>query len=117
MATDQKVDRPGDPPPLAGVPLISKAHVAAMEATDADAAWIIGGMHTVMIRTVGRRRGREHKVALPVWFDPEGVRVVIGRSPVPITIHPGSSTSPTEMPTRTASFEPSKVLLVGTRRS
>lgn len=77
MATDQHVDRPGDPPPLTEIPGISRAHVAGMEATDADAAWVIGGMHHVVLRTIGRRSGNEHKVALPYWIDPDGVRVVI----------------------------------------
>jgi deazaflavin-dependent oxidoreductase (nitroreductase family) len=31
----------------------------------------------VLLRTIGRRSGQEHKVALPTWFDPEGRRVVV----------------------------------------
>ena len=77
MATDQKADRPGDPPPPEQIVAFSKIHVERMESSDSDDAWIIGGMPNVMLRTIGRRTGREHKVALPAWFDPEGVRVIV----------------------------------------
>ena len=60
------------------IPQISRGHVAAMEATDDDAAWIIAGMNHVVLRTIGRRSGNEHKVALPFWLDPEGRPVVVG---------------------------------------
>ena len=54
------------------IPGISRGHVAAMEATDDDAAWVIAGMHHVVLRTIGRRSGNEHKVALPFWADRAG---------------------------------------------
>ncbi len=60
------------------IPAISRGHVAAMEATDDDAAWIIAGMNHVVLRTVGRRSGNEHKVALPFWMDPSGAPIVVG---------------------------------------
>lgn len=60
------------------IPGISRGHVAAMEATDDDAAWVIAGMHHVVLRTIGRRSGNEHKVALPFWADPQGRPVVVG---------------------------------------
>ncbi len=56
---------------------ISADHVAAMETTDDDGAWIIAGMHHVVIHTVGRKSGKEHKVALPYWSDADGHRVVV----------------------------------------
>jgi len=59
------------------IPQISRGHVAAMEASDDDAAWVIAGMHHVVLRTVGRRSGNEHKVALPFWADENGVPVVV----------------------------------------
>jgi deazaflavin-dependent oxidoreductase (nitroreductase family) len=34
-------------------------------------------MHHVMLRTIGRKSGNEHKIALPFWRDPDGVRVVV----------------------------------------
>jgi deazaflavin-dependent oxidoreductase (nitroreductase family) len=34
-------------------------------------------MQHVLLRTVGRKSGNEHKVALPTWLDPEGRRVVV----------------------------------------
>lgn len=56
---------------------ISQKHVSMMEASDADDAWIWVGMHHVLLRTIGRRTGREHKVALPYWRDPDGHRIVV----------------------------------------
>ena len=65
-------------PPRAEIPGISRQHVAAMEASDADEVWVMAGMRHVLLRTVGRRSGREHKVALPYWRDRTGHRVVVG---------------------------------------
>ncbi|MFO7589690.1 MAG: nitroreductase/quinone reductase family protein [Acidimicrobiia bacterium] len=59
------------------IPKISADHVQAMESTDDDAAWVIAGMHHVVVRTIGRKSGNEHKVALPFWRDAEGHRVVV----------------------------------------
>ena len=39
--------------------------------------WVAAGMHHVIIVTTGRRSGREHKVTLPYWVDPNGHRVVV----------------------------------------
>ena len=64
-------------PPRDEIPGISRNHVAFMESTDDDQAWVLAGMHHVILRTVGRRSGAEHKVALPFWRDPEGNRVVV----------------------------------------
>jgi deazaflavin-dependent oxidoreductase (nitroreductase family) len=63
-------------PPRDEIPGISRSHVAAMEASDDDAVWVLAGMPHVVLRTVGRRSGREHKVALPYWRDPDGHPVV-----------------------------------------
>lgn len=56
---------------------ISAKHVAMMETSDADETWIWVGMHHLLLRTIGRRSGREHKVALPFWRDRDGHRVVV----------------------------------------
>jgi len=48
-----------------------------MESTDDDAVWVLAGMHHVILRTIGRRSGVEHKVALPYWLDPAGNPVVV----------------------------------------
>lgn len=64
-------------PPREEIPAISRSHVAFMESTDDDQAWVLAGMHHVVLRTVGRRSGTEHKVALPFWRDPDGHRVVV----------------------------------------
>lgn len=76
MPTDQK-NKPYVEPPRDEIPGISRAHVAAMEASDADAIWIGAGMHHLVLRTVGRRSGNEHKVALPYWRDADGARIVV----------------------------------------
>ncbi len=60
------------------IPAISRGHVAAMEASDDDAVWVIAGMHHVVLHTIGRRSGNEHKVALPFWADEQGLPVVVG---------------------------------------
>jgi deazaflavin-dependent oxidoreductase (nitroreductase family) len=60
---------------------ISQKHVSMMESGDAnagaDAVWIWAGMHHVLLRTIGRHSGKEHKVALPYWQDPDGHRIVV----------------------------------------
>jgi deazaflavin-dependent oxidoreductase (nitroreductase family) len=77
MATDQKVEQAWETPSQDEIPQITKMHVQAMETTDDDAVWVQAGMHHVLLRTVGRRSGNEHKIAVPFWRDPEGVRVVV----------------------------------------
>ena len=74
--TDQGAE-PFEEPPRSEIPGISKMHVEAMESSDDDAVWIGAGMHQVIIYTVGRKSGNEHKVALPVWFDDDGHRIVV----------------------------------------
>ena len=77
MATDQHVEQAWETPSLEEIPVITKAHVEGLESTDDDAAWILAGMHHVVITTLGRKSGTAHKVALPFWRDPDGVRVVV----------------------------------------
>lgn len=67
-----------DEPSRDEIPGISRQHTAYLETTDAEEAWIIAGMDHVILHTVGRRSGNEHKVTLPFWYDPEGRRVVVG---------------------------------------
>jgi len=74
--SDQK-NQPFDEPPLSEIPGISRMHVAGMEATNDDMVWIGAGMHQLLLRTVGRKSGKEHKVALPYWVDDDGHRVVV----------------------------------------
>ena len=75
--SDQK-NQPFEEPPLSEIPGISRMHVAGMEATNDDMVWIGAGMHQLLLRTVGRKSGNEHKVALPYWIDDDGHRVVVG---------------------------------------
>lgn len=59
------------------IPGISRQHVMAMEASDDDSVWVLAGMNHVVLRTTGRRSGKEHKVALPFWADAQGRPVVV----------------------------------------
>jgi deazaflavin-dependent oxidoreductase (nitroreductase family) len=56
---------------------ISHKHVSMMETSDSDDVWVWVGMHHVLLHTIGRRSGNEHKVALPFWRDPDGNRIVV----------------------------------------
>ena len=77
MAESQKVEQAWETPSLDVIPVISKEHVKAMEGSDNEAVWFVAGMHHVLLRTIGRRSGNEHKVALPLWRDPAGHPVVV----------------------------------------
>lgn len=77
MPTEQHVEQAWETPSLEEIPVITKGHVAALEATDDDAAWILAGMHHIVITTIGRKSGKAHTVALPFWRDPDGTRVVV----------------------------------------
>jgi deazaflavin-dependent oxidoreductase (nitroreductase family) len=77
MTDSQKVEQAWETPSLEEIPVITKGHVAALESTDADEAWVLAGMHHIVIRTIGRKTGNEHKVALPTWNDADGNRIVV----------------------------------------
>lgn len=76
--SDQHVEQTWETPPPDEIVKISAMHVEAMESMDdVDEVWQQAGMHHVVLRTIGRKSGKEHKVALPIWLDPEGRRVVV----------------------------------------
>lgn len=77
MGTDQYVEQVWETPSLDEIPVITKQHIEALESTTDDAAWVLAGMHHVVITTVGRKSGNEHKVALPFWRDPDGNPIVV----------------------------------------
>lgn len=77
MTESQKVEQVWETPSLDEIPVLSRGHVEAMESSDDDMIWVQAGMHHVLLRTVGRKSGKEHKVALPTWLDPEGRRIVV----------------------------------------
>ena len=78
QGTSQKVEMEWETPSHEEIVEITKAHVAGMEVSDHDDIWCVAGMHHVMLHTIGRRSGKEHKVALPFWRDAEGHRIVVG---------------------------------------
>jgi deazaflavin-dependent oxidoreductase (nitroreductase family) len=73
----QRADTEFQTPTPEQIVAISAKHVAMMETSDADDTWIWVGMEHLLLHTVGRRTGNQHKVALPFWRDPEGRRVVV----------------------------------------
>ncbi|MCA9511327.1 MAG: nitroreductase/quinone reductase family protein [Myxococcota bacterium] len=75
--SDQKSEE-FETPDRAAIPGITRAHVAEMEASNDDAVWVRAGMAHMLVRTLGRKSGREHKVALPYWLDAQGRPVVVG---------------------------------------
>jgi deazaflavin-dependent oxidoreductase (nitroreductase family) len=75
--TSQKVDQVWETPSADEIVTLTAAHVQAMEAFDIDEVWQQAGMHHVMLRVIGRKSGREQKVALPFWRDPDGHRIVV----------------------------------------
>ena len=77
LTESQKVEQQWETPSLEEIPVITRAHVGALETSDDESLWAQAGMHHVVIRTIGRKSGTEHKVALPIWRDPDGVRVVV----------------------------------------
>jgi deazaflavin-dependent oxidoreductase (nitroreductase family) len=77
MARQPQPNEPFEEPAFDQISGISRMHVQAMESTDADMVWVGAGMHQVIIATIGRKSGNEHKVAVPVWFDDGGNRVVV----------------------------------------
>ncbi len=77
MATDQKVEQAWETPSHEEIPKITAMHVQAMETSTDDMVWVQANMHHVLIRTIGRKSGNEHKIAVPYWLDPDGVRVVV----------------------------------------
>jgi deazaflavin-dependent oxidoreductase (nitroreductase family) len=70
-------NEPFDEPPRSEVPGISRGHVSAMKVTDDDMVWVGAGMPQLLLRTIGRKSGSEHEVALPYWIDDDGQRVVV----------------------------------------
>jgi deazaflavin-dependent oxidoreductase (nitroreductase family) len=76
--SDQHVEMVWETPSHAEIVEITKLHVGALEATDDDAVWVQAGMHHVLLHTIGRRSGNEHKIALPFWRDDDGHRIVVG---------------------------------------
>ncbi|HEY7105724.1 MAG TPA: nitroreductase/quinone reductase family protein [Acidimicrobiia bacterium] len=77
MARAPQRNDPFEEPPFEQIPEISRMHAQAMESTDADIVWQSAGMHQVIVYTVGRRSGNEHRVVVPVWFDDDGHRIVV----------------------------------------
>ncbi len=77
MPTEQHAEMLWETPSHEEIIGITKSHVEAMETMNIDEVWVQAGMHHVMLRTIGRKSGNEHKIALPFWRDPEGVRVVV----------------------------------------
>jgi deazaflavin-dependent oxidoreductase (nitroreductase family) len=77
VSEDQRVEQAWETPSHDEIVELTKMHVGAMEVTDDDLVWVQAGMHHVLLHTIGRRSGTEHKVALPTWKDPDGHRIIV----------------------------------------
>jgi deazaflavin-dependent oxidoreductase (nitroreductase family) len=77
VTESQKLEQTWETPSLEEIPVISRAHVEALETSDDDATWIPHGQVLVLVHTIGRNSGKEHKVPLPVWRDDGGHRIVV----------------------------------------
>jgi deazaflavin-dependent oxidoreductase (nitroreductase family) len=64
-------------PSRSDIPALTREHVRAMKASAEAPEWNGAGMPHLVLRTVGRRSGRELEVALPYWFDRDGTRIVV----------------------------------------
>lgn len=76
MSEDQKCEE-FETPPIEQIPAITARHVAHLETTDDESAWVRAGMRHLLLRTVGRKSGKQHTVALPYWCDEDGTRIVV----------------------------------------
>jgi deazaflavin-dependent oxidoreductase (nitroreductase family) len=70
-------NEPFEEPPFDEIANISRMHVQGMEVSDADEVWVGAGMKQLLLRTIGRKSGNEHKVALPYWEDTDGNWIVV----------------------------------------
>ena len=75
---NQRIEQFWDTPTHDQIVEISHAHVEALEASNEDNVWQQVGMHHIILTTIGRRSGKEHRCALPIWRDEDGHRVVVG---------------------------------------
>lgn len=76
MRESQKSE-PFETPERSTIRGTTREHVAAMEQSNADDVWILSGMRHLLLRTRGRRSGRERKVALPFWQDEDDAPIVV----------------------------------------
>jgi deazaflavin-dependent oxidoreductase (nitroreductase family) len=67
-----------DEPSFRDIAVISRQHVQAMETSDAEEVWGAIGNELLLLRTIGRRTGREHKVTLAFWRDRGGAPILVG---------------------------------------
>ncbi|MFN8036486.1 MAG: nitroreductase/quinone reductase family protein [Acidimicrobiia bacterium] len=65
---------------------VSRTHIGMMESAT-SAEWVFAGMEHIVLRTIGRRSGKEHKVALPKWVD-DGGNIVVVASNAGAPAHP-----------------------------
>jgi deazaflavin-dependent oxidoreductase (nitroreductase family) len=77
MTESQKLEQTWETPSIEEISVISRAHIAALEASDDEATWVPFGQVLVLVHTVGRKSENEHKVPLPTWRDAGGHRIVV----------------------------------------
>jgi deazaflavin-dependent oxidoreductase (nitroreductase family) len=77
MPSKDQRSRPFVTPPRSEIPGISRMHVAAMLASDEGPAWGEPWMRNLLLRTLGRKTGHAHDVALPYWEDDDDQKYVV----------------------------------------
>ena len=77
MPRQPQPNEPFEEPPFEEISGISRMHAQAMETMDDDMVWVGAGMHQVIVYTIGRKSGNEHKIVVPVWYDDDGHRIVV----------------------------------------
>ena len=80
MPRQPQPNEPFEEPPREEIPGISRGRVAAWSRRTPTRLGL-AGMHHVVLHTIGRKSGNEHKVALPFWVDEQGHRVSWRPSP------------------------------------
>ena len=118
---DQQVTQVWETPSHDEIVELTKAHVEALEVMKDDMVWVQAGMHHIVLHTIGRKSGNEHKVALPYWQDPEGHRIVVasfaGAKNHPSWLHNLKATPRVKIKGQTTSFWSDAEILDGDERA
>jgi len=119
--TEQQITQIWETPSHDEIVELTKAHVGALEVMDDDMVWVQAGMHHILLHTIGRRSGNEHKVALPYWQDSDGHRIVVasfaGAKNHPSWLHNLKATPRVKIKAQTSSFWSDAQILEGEERA
>lgn len=77
MPTEQYVKKDWDDLPEKDIVSVSAIQVRDMMSDPESRWWQLKGMENIVLFTTGRKSGDEHAVALPIWRDKNGDRIVV----------------------------------------